>query len=80
MYINLRRLRSPGFIPMQGHNYSLICNLWGKLLPMGMICTTTDKISIPMGEMYLHAKMFCTLARTSSITMDAINFYMQERF
>ena len=47
---------------------------------MGMICTTTDKISIPVGEMYFHAKMFCTLTHTSSILMDAINFYMQERF
>ena len=54
---------------MQGHKYSHICNLWGKFLPTGMICTTTDTISIPVGEMYLHAKMFCTLARTSFIPM-----------
>ena len=71
---------SPSFITLQGHKYSHICNLWGKFLPMGMICTTTDTISIPVGEMYLRAKMFCTLACTSSIPMDAINFYMQERF
>ena len=32
-----------------------------------------------MGEMYLHAKMFCTLTHMSSIPMDAINFYMKER-
>ena len=71
---------SPSFITMQEHKYSHICKLWGKFLPMGMISTTTDTISIPVGEMYLHAKMFCTLTRTSSIPMDAINFYMQECF
>ena len=59
---------------MQGHKYSHICNLWGKVLPMGKICTTTDTISIPVGEMYLHAKMFCTLARMFSIPMDVIKF------
>ena len=47
---------------MQGHKYSHIYNLWGKFLPGGMICTTTDTISIPIGAMYLHARMFCTLA------------------
>ena len=46
---------------MQGHNYSHICNLWGKFLPVGVICTTTDTISIPVGAMYLHTGMFCTL-------------------
>ena len=71
---------SPGFITMQGHKYSHTCSLWGKFLPVGMICTTTDTISIPMGEMYLHARMFCALAHMSSIPMDAINFYLQECF
>ena len=71
---------SPGFITMHGHKYSHICNLWGTFLPMGMICPTTDTISIPLGEMYLHGRMFCALAHMSSITMGAINFYMQERF
>ena len=52
----------------------------GKFLPVGMICTTTDTISIPMGLMYLHARMFCALAHTSSIPLGAINFYMQEYF
>ena len=33
---------SPGFITMQGNKYSHICNLWGKFLPAGMNCTTTD--------------------------------------
>ena len=65
---------------MQGHKYSHICNLWGKFLPASMICTTIDAISIPVGEMYLHARMFCALAHTYSIPMSAINFYMQERF
>ena len=65
---------------MQGHKYSHICNLWGKVFPAGMICTTTDTISIPLGEMYLHARMFCALSHASSISMGAINFYMQERF
>ena len=45
---------------MQPRKYSHICNLWSKFLHAGMICTTTDTISIPMGEMYLHARMFCT--------------------
>ena len=71
---------SPSFITMQGHKYSHICNLWDKFLPIGIICTTTDTISIPMGEMYLHAKIFCSLAHMSSIPMDAVNFYMQECF
>ena len=52
----------PGFITMQGHKYSHICNLWGQFLPVGMICTTIDTIYIPMGEMHLHVRMFCTLA------------------
>ena len=33
-----------------------------------------------MFSMYLPARMFCTLARTSSIPMGAVNFYMQEHF
>ena len=53
---------SPGFIAMQGHKYSHFCNLWGKFLPVGMICTTTNTISTPVGEMCLHARMFRTLA------------------
>ena len=71
---------SPGFITMQGHKYSHICNLWGKFLPGGMICSTIDTISIPIGAIYLHARMFCALTRTSSIPIGAINFYMQECF
>ena len=71
---------SPGFITMQGHKYSHICNLWGKFLPAGMICTTTNTISISLGEIDLHARLFCALAHMSSIPMGAINFYMQERF
>ena len=34
-----------------------------------MFFTLADTTSIPMFAMYLHARMFCTLARTSSITM-----------
>ena len=63
----------PGFITMKGHKYSNICNLWGKFLPGGVICTTTDTISIPVGEMYLHARMFCALAHMSSIPMGAMS-------
>ena len=37
---------SPSFITMQGNKYPHICNLWGKFLPAGMNCTTTDTISI----------------------------------
>ena len=65
---------------MQGHKYSRICNLFSKFLIAGMICTTTDTISIPVGEMHLHARMFFALAHTSSIPMGAINFCMKERF
>ena len=71
---------SPGFITMQGHKYSHFCNLCGTFLPAGMICTNTNTISIPVGEIYLHARMFSALAHMSSIPMGAINFYMQERF
>ena len=69
----------PVSLPCKGINI-LICYLWGKFLPMGTICTTTDTISIPVGEMYLHAKMFFTLANTYSIPMDAINFYIHKCF
>ena len=63
---------------MQGHKYSHICNLWGKFLPAGIICTTTNIISIPVGAMYLHARMFRAFPHMSSIPMGAINFYLQE--
>ena len=33
-----------------------------------------------MGVMYLHARMFCTLAHMPSIPMGAMYLYMQERF
>ena len=52
---------SPSFITMQGHKYSHICDPWGKFLPAGMICTTTNTITVPVGKMYLLARMFCTL-------------------
>ena len=50
-------------------------------LPMGAInlymqersFTLTDKTLIPMGVMYLHAIMFCTLTHTSSIPMCAMS-------
>ena len=44
---------SLSFTIMQGQKCSHICNLWavGQVLPVGMICTTTDTISIAMGEM-----------------------------
>ena len=38
------------------------------------------RYNIPVGEMYLHARMFCALTHMSSIPMGAINFYMQELF
>ena len=62
------------------HYHAMAHNLWGKFLPAGMICTTTETISIPVGEMYLHTRMFCALAHMPSIPMGAINFYMQEHF
>ena len=66
----------PVSLPCKVTNNSHIYILWGKFLPVGMICTTTDT----MGEMYLHARMFCALAHTYSIPMGAIHFYMQEHF
>ena len=45
-----------------------------------MFFTLTYTTFIPMCVMYLHARMFCTLAHTSSIPMGAINFYMLEPF
>ena len=62
---------------MQGHKDSHICNLRGEFLPAGMICTTTDAISIPVGAMYLPTGMFFTLAHTTSIPMGAM--YLQAR-
>ena len=41
---------------------------------------TADFINLLMGAMYLHARMFCTLAHTSSIPMGAMYLYMQARF
>ena len=79
MYINLRRLVTRFHYHARAQ-IPHICNLWGKFLPMGMICTTTDTISILVVEMYLHAKMFCTLARMPSIPMDAVNFSCKNVF
>ena len=44
------------------------------------VFTLTDTTSIPMGGMYLQARMFCTLAHTSSIPMCAMYLYLQECF
>ena len=38
-----------------------------------MFLTLADMTYIPMFAMYLPARMFCTLARTSSISMDAMS-------
>ena len=38
---------SPGFITMQGHKYSHICNLWGKFLTAGM------SVQPPIQSLYL---------------------------
>ena len=52
----------------------------GQIFTCGYDLYNHDTISIPVGEMYLHARMFRALAQTSSIPMGAINFYMQECF
>ena len=70
----------PVSLPCKGTNILILNLCWGKFLPVGMICTTTNTISIPLGEMYLHVRMFCAFAHMSSIPMGAITFYMQERF
>ena len=38
-----------------------------------MFLTHADKTFIPKFEMYLPARMFCTLARTSSIPLGAMS-------
>ena len=75
----------PVSLPCKGTNILLFvtCGTSFHLQPAGMICTTTDTISTPMGEIYLHARMFCAHAHMSSIRtipMGAINFYMLEGF
>ena len=50
----------------------LILVTLGTFLPVGMICTTTNRISVPIGAMYLHARMFCALADTSSIYVGSM--------
>ena len=50
-------------LPCKGttSNYSHICNLWGKFLPLGMICITTNTISIPMGaNVFTYKNILCT--------------------
>ena len=66
---------SLGFITMQGHKYSHICNLqvWSVQPPIQSLYQCVC-------EMYLYARMFCALAHTSSIPMGAINFDMKECF
>ena len=54
----------PVSLPFKGTNI-LIFVTCGEVLPVGMICTTTNTISIPVGEMYLHARMFCALSHVS---------------
>ena len=59
--------------------YPHICNPWGKFLPVGTICTTTDMISIPMGAMYLHARTFVhSLIALLYLWVQCI--YIQEHF
>ena len=70
----------PVSLPCKGTNILIFVTCMARFLPGGMICTSTDTISVPMGEMYLHARMFCALAHMSSIPMGAINFYMEEHF
>ena len=49
------------------------------MLPMDNMETVIFRTTfIPMGPMYLHARMFFTLADTTSIPMGAIYFHMQE--
>ena len=70
----------PVSLPCKGTNILIFVTCGASFLPAGMICTTSDTISIPEGEMYLHARIFCALAHKSCVPMDAINFYIQERF
>ena len=52
-----------------GLKISHSCNILGRFLPADMISTTTNKIFIPMGVMYLPTGMFCTLSDMTSIPM-----------
>ena len=50
------------------------------MLPVGNMVTVIFYTTfIPVGVMYLHARMFFTLTDTTSIPMSAMYLYMQER-
>ena len=51
----------PVSLPCKGTNILMFVTCGAKFLPAGLICTTTTTIPIPVGEMYLHARMFCAL-------------------
>ena len=68
---------SPNFTTMQGHRDSHICNFWGKFLPVGTFCTTTDTIPIPVGAMYLYTRTFCTLANITFIRMVVMYLHVR---
>ena len=55
----------PVSLPCKGTSILIFATCGKKFLPAGMICTTTDTISVIVG--------FSTLTRTSSIPMGAIN-------
>ena len=48
------------------------CGASFHLQVWSVLCTTTDTISIPMGAMYLHARIFFTQADITSILMFAM--------
>ena len=58
-YINLRRLVT-WFITVQRHKYFYISNLWGKLLPAGMICATNDTIYTRGRDVFTCKNVLCT--------------------
>ena len=57
---------------MQRHKDSHISHLRSRFLHVGIICATIDRISIPVGAMYLPTGMFCTLADRTYMHVGAM--------
>ena len=77
MYINLREICHPSSLPCNGTNILIFVTCGASFY------LRVWSVQLPIQSLYPWVRciyMFCTLARTSSIPMYAINFYMQEHF
>ena len=70
----------PVSLPCKGTNILIFVTCGASFYLRAWSVQPPIQCFIPMGEMYLHARMFYTLAHTSLIPTGAINFYMQECF